>query len=185
MTTHLITQKSEPPRLGRGRPWLSAIIMKTAIHIIIVALAITSVALAKERWVLQVNVAGKPSLVCELPDGKKISFMSYYIKSDVVSDEVALQFQKDYPALWRTATGSSGNMHNPKILPLRGKFTEVLLRTPSLRNLDKLARESGYKISGASHEKFHFMKRKGRIKVYAVIWLKLEKVVEQGAASDR
>ena len=139
--------------------------------------------IAEELWVLQVDSAGKAALLFQQPDEKPLSFMSYYIKFDTVSDEVALQFQKDYPALWKAATKSSGNMHNPEVLPLRTKFTEVLLKTATIRRLDNLARESGYTISGAEHEKFHLMKKDDKTKVFAVIWLKFTKLAEQDAAA--
>ncbi|MGB0993788.1 MAG: hypothetical protein ACPG32_15130 [Akkermansiaceae bacterium] len=158
--------------------------MKNFIHIVAIFIGVSLSALAKEQWVLKMNSDGAPSFVYEQANGKSLSFRKYYFESNKISDEIALQFQKDYPVLWKKANDSSGNMHNPRILPLRARFTEVLLKTPTLKKLDKLARKSGYTVFGAQHEKFHFMKRDGRMKVYAVIWLKLKKVAGQGAAAD-
>ena len=156
--------------------------MRLIFSIAIFILGITSTLVAEEGWHFEVNSRDKPSMVYELADGKKVSFMSYYIRFDTISDEVALQFQKDYPKLWKEAKDSSGNMHNPKILPLRAKFTEVLLKTPTMKMLDLKARESGYTISDASHEKFHFLEEKGKKKVFAAIWLTIVKRAEQNAA---
>ncbi|SHJ12192.1 hypothetical protein SAMN02745181_1233 [Rubritalea squalenifaciens DSM 18772] len=155
--------------------------MKITFFVAIIAIVIASTLNAEEGWRFQVNSDDKPSMVYELADGKKISFMSYYIRFDTISDEVALQFQKDYPKLWKEAQNSSGNMHNPKILPLANKFSEVLLKTATVQRLNKMASDSGYTISGAEYEKFHFEKEDGKQKVFAIIWLTITKQTEQGA----
>lgn len=151
----------------------------------IVMALLSSVSFAKEQWALKTNSAGDPVLKCKIASGETVSFMQYYLQSDKLSAEVEEQFKANYPDLWKVAIQSSGNTHNPKVIPLRPKFTEMLLNTHTLKDIDKVARIAGYTIVGAEHEKFHIQKTETGIKVFAATWLKLKKVTDKGAVSER
>ena len=82
--------------------------------------------------------------------------------------------------LLEDALSSSGNMHNPKVTPLRKVFSECLLATPSLQKVDKIFRKHGYTISSVSHEKFRIDKALKTPVFKAITWLKITKT-EQGS----
>lgn len=129
-----------------------------------------------EEWSVKVDDSGEASLVWQLKGGRRLGFFQYFLQADQLAAEVVAGFKSSHPALWESAIKSSGNMHNPKVTPLRVKFSGVLLKTPTLKKLDHIARDSGYTIAGASHGKFHLIKKDQSVRVYAGVWLDLKKL---------
>jgi hypothetical protein len=77
------------------------------------------------------------------------------------------------------ALKSSGNMHNPKVLPLRSKFSECLLKTPTVAKMNELFSSTGYIIAKAECEKFEVNKEKEVPSFECYVWLTLEAKADQ------
>lgn len=99
----------------------------------------------------------------------------------MIQKEVLKEFRLRYPKLLEDALKSSGNMHNAKVLPLHSKFSECLLKTPTLARIKAALRVHGYTVDKVSFEKFRIEKGEGEPNFHAIIWLLLEAgTVESG-----
>jgi hypothetical protein len=104
---------------------------------------------------------------------RHISFTAFFRGDTTVQTELLRQFEVDYPELLRNALASSGNMHNPRILPLRDKFSDALLKTPTLIKIERRMNSIGYTISSVSHEKFSISKSSDPCIFHALVTLTL------------
>ena len=104
------------------------------------------------------------------PEGGSIFFSSFFHHNTNLHKELAAQFEKDHPKLWKDALGSSGNLHNPKVIPLRAKFPETLRKTPTLIKIEKELNQRGYTLGKVTFEKFGFIKEDSGIKFYSIIY---------------
>jgi hypothetical protein len=102
---------------------------------------------------------------------KHITFWTYFHNDPVVQGELLAEFKSRYPRILAEAFRSSGNMHNPKVLPLRAKFSECLLATPTLTKINEVFQRHGYTISRISYEKFWINKDSESTPFNAIIWL--------------
>ena len=91
--------------------------------------------------------------------------------------EIMSYLQQHYPKELKAATESAGNMHNPKVIPLRKPFEEALLSTTFVKNLQVDLAKIGYEVSGVSTEKFTFVKQTNSFS--AATWLMTKKKAEQ------
>lgn len=110
---------------------------------------------------------------------KHVSFFTYFLNDPIIQAELQKEYQSKHPALLADALKSSGNLHNPKVAPLRSKFSECLLQTPTVVKINELLSASGYTVKKAEHEKFFINKEKEVPKFYAVVWLILEAKADQ------
>ena len=104
----------------------------------------------------------------------QISFMHFFQKDATVQKELLGQFKKDHPDLLRAALASGGNLHNPKVRPLRAVFPEALLETPTVKKIDRALGAVGYKIAEVSFEKFSIDKTKDPVTFFSFVMLKIK-----------
>lgn len=90
--------------------------------------------------------------------------------------EIVGYLQQHYPKELKAAMESAGNMHNPKVIPLRKPFEEALLSTTFVKNLQADLAKIGYEVSGVSTEKFSFIKQTNSFS--ADTWLMTKKNAE-------
>lgn len=102
---------------------------------------------------------------------KHITFWTYFNNDPIIQGQLLSEFQSQYPAVLADAFKSSGNMHNPKVLPLHSKFSECLLKTPTLTKINEAFIAHGYSVKKISFEKFWIDKKNKAAPFHAVIWL--------------
>ncbi len=102
---------------------------------------------------------------------KQISFHTYFLNDPKIQEELMREFQKSYPELLTDSLKSSGNIHNPKVFPLRAKFSECLLKTPTVAKMNELFSATGYIIAKAECEKFEVNKEKQVPAFECYVWL--------------
>ena len=110
---------------------------------------------------------------------KQISFIDYFVNDPKIQKELMKEFRTSYPELLSDALKSSGNIHNPKVFPLRAKFSECLLKTPTVVKMNELLSATGYIITKAECEKFEVNKEKEVPSFTCYVWLILEAKAEQ------
>jgi hypothetical protein len=64
---------------------------------------------------------------------KQISFWAYFNNDPVIQGELLEVFHTRCPKVLSDALRSAGNMHNPKVLPLRSELPDCLLMTPTIK----------------------------------------------------
>ena len=100
------------------------------------------------------------------------------VDHDALAQKEIMDFlQQHYPKELKAATESAGNMHNPKLIPLRKPFEEALLSTTFVKTLQSDLAKIGYEVSGVSTEKFIFIKQANSFS--AATWLMTKKKAEQ------
>jgi len=97
-----------------------------------------------------------------------------FFSRDLKSQEEIRDYLKiHFPVLLASALQSSGNLHNPRVTPLREPFEKAVLSTSFVHATDLELAKIGYKISRVSSEKF-FIDKKTKT-FFADIWLMTEK----------
>lgn len=105
---------------------------------------------------------------------QNIPFTEFFVNDATIQQELLTQFTENHAAALKAAQKSSGNMHNPQVLPLRALFEEALLNTPTVRLIDARLHAVGYTVSGVSHEKFMLDKSTAPVKFRAIVWLEIK-----------
>ena len=79
------------------------------------------------------------------------------------SDEVINSLCVICPKEWQEASASSGNMHNPKMLPLRPYFNKAVFFTPTVQRFEAFVKERIDKEAYIEiyHEKLGYVKNSG------------------------
>jgi hypothetical protein len=90
---------------------------------------------------------------------KHITYSKYFNDDPTVQAELLNEFRSRFPELLADAFKSSGNMHNPKVLPLRLKFSECLVMTPTLAKINETLLAQGYSVKRIEFEKFWIDKK--------------------------
>lgn len=125
------------------------------------------------------------SLKADQPPLKSIPLS---LNNTKLQKELFQQFEKDYPALLADALKSAGNMHNPKVLPLRAKFSEIMLKTPTIQAIGKILHSHGYSIASIGCEKFSLIKENGIPEFFSIVYVNLEPPsqpkVDRNSAAD-
>ncbi len=103
-----------------------------------------------------------------------LNFTDYFLNSEELQKELFEVFQSDFPEILKEALKSSGNMHNPKVIPLRSKFSEVLLKTKTVREIEAALNSIGYSIESVSSEKFSIKKGETRPTFFSFVWLNVK-----------
>lgn len=78
------------------------------------------------------------------------------------------------PEEFAEARASSGNMHNPALRALNDVIDDVVLRMPTVQQMDAELKEAGRQISRVSHEKLALFDRDGELFVMIMLWLSVE-----------
>ena len=112
---------------------------------------------------------------------KHITYWKYFNNDPIVQAELLNEFKSRFPDLLTDAFKSSGNMHNPKVLPLRWKFSECLLRTPTLAKINEALQVLGYSVKRIEFEKFWIDKEKKTTPFHAISWLIVEPIETEEA----
>ena len=115
---------------------------------------------------------------------KHITYWKYFNDDPTVQAELLNEFRSRFPDLLADAFKSSGNMHNPKVLPLRSKFSECLLTTPTLAQINVALLAQGYTVKCISFEKFEIDKEKETTPFHAISWLIVEPFANEEAQQD-
>lgn len=115
-------------------------------------------------------LASVEQAIAKKPEAGEIPFMHFFHHSSNLHKELAAQFKKDHPKLWKAALSSSGNMHNPKVLPLRAKFPETLRKTPTLKKIEARLNQTGYSLGKISFEKFAIDQKEDTITFYSIVY---------------
>jgi hypothetical protein len=118
--------------------------------------------------------------------GTQPEHLSYhgFNEDTTVQTELLKEFRKRYPKLLAEALRSSGNMHNPKVLPLRAKFSECLLHTPTIATVNGMLWSKGYSVSQATLEKFEVNKGKDSPTFHAIVWLHIERLDDHNGKTE-
>ena len=90
--------------------------------------------------------------------------------------EVIEALEEHAPHEFAEAKDSAGNVHNPKLVGLREVFNEVVLRTPTVKQLDTELRSVGRRVSDASHEKLTLIRDGGDLKIFFFLYLSVEAI---------
>jgi len=112
---------------------------------------------------------------------KNVTFWTYFNNDPTIQAELLSEFKSRYLDILTEAFKSSGNKHNPKVLPLRSKFAECLLKTPTLAKLNEAFVAHGYFVKHVEFEKFGIDKKKKATPFHAFIWLILEPIKNEEA----
>jgi hypothetical protein len=107
---------------------------------------------------------------------RSVKLTDYLAKNATIHKELQDQFRKDYPKLLKDALASSGNLHNPKMIPLRGVFAECLLKTPTVQKVAEKLKGMGLMLDGVVFEKFFYWEPsagEGK-RIGSIAWLKVK-----------
>jgi len=108
--------------------------------------------------------------------------MALFFDSDSKSQsEIKAYLKEHYPKLFSVALKSSGNLHNPKVIPLQEPYEEAILSTSFVSSLNEALSHIGYKVSKASSEKFFIDQRSKTFS--AAVWLMTTKTEQDAAAN--
>lgn len=95
------------------------------------------------------------------------------VRNPVFQEELRAELNRLAPEQLAEAESSSGNMHNPKLVPLNKILDEVVLAMPMIRSFDSELASVGLRIEGASHEKLFFWSREGGTDISFMLWLSI------------
>ncbi len=99
-----------------------------------------------------------------------------FLKSPKIQKELFQHYKKNHPELLAAAMKSGGNMHNPKVIPLRKELLTALRNTPTFLEMKRLLSEVDLQIKDTSFEKFWIEKDdKGAfLRFFFFLWVELE-----------
>lgn len=161
---------------------------------IILLFLLVSAYVNAEVWRVSESYTDSNKVYIELSDenGENFKSVLYSIDKSKTLNKMALgrltyldggMFQQDilkfmnlnYPEKLKDALKSAGNLHNPKMIALRGPFEEAVLQSGFVRKINRELEKFGYLISGMEFEKFFQMKHSDNVTFEAFVWLKVEK----------
>jgi len=173
--------------------------MKIAKFIAILLSATISLSRAAEGWKLWRLADGSATIRYESdtwqlkPDEVSLQHLDGFINSLPASDFPSLKFilfrldlhtdiQRELLAelsskhadLLKDAKESARmehDMHHPKVIKLRRVISQCLLATPSIKKIDQVLAEHGYRILNISHEKLALDKKTSPLSFYAGVYL--------------
>ncbi len=95
------------------------------------------------------------------------------VRNPAFQKELRAELNRLAPEQLVEAERSSGNMHNPKLVPLNKVLDEVVLAVPMIRDFDSELASVGLRVEGASHEKLFFWRREGATDISFMLWLSI------------
>jgi len=113
------------------------------------------------------------------------TFSSYFNNDPTIQGELLKELRSNYTKLLADALKSSGNIHNPKVLPLRSKFSECLLKTPTLSKINKVLFVHGFSVTRVEFEKFWIDKEQQTQTFHAIIWITIEPQVDANEKAEQ
>ena len=117
-------------------------------------------------------------------DHSPLTSLGFSLSNAKLQRELYQQFEKDCPDLLADALRSAGNMHNPKILPLRAKFSDSMLKTATMKKVAEQLKKHGYTIQYIGCEKFSIIKDTDPPTFFGITFISLNPRAEQAAAGD-
>ncbi|MGF1655764.1 MAG: hypothetical protein ACFCU3_02165 [Verrucomicrobiales bacterium] len=105
---------------------------------------------------------------------KHVTFWTYFNSDPTVQGELVREFESRFPGILAEAFKSSGNKHNPKVLPLEAKFSECLLQTPTVAKINDVLFAHGYSVARVEFEKLSIDTDNPATPFRAALWLILE-----------
>lgn len=82
------------------------------------------------------------------------------------------------------ALASTGNMHNPKVIPLSQKFSETILKAPTIQTIDEKLRTLGFTLKDVDAEKFSLVKKTDPVTFFGFVWLEIEPLTTETEESE-
>ena len=76
--------------------------------------------------------------------------------------ELFAWLKREAPRELQAALKSSGNLHNPKLEPLRKPFDRAVMATSAVQRINTVLAPHNLKVAGAAYEKFMLPKEEGR-----------------------
>ena len=109
-----------------------------------------------------------------------------FTESDDFQDELIGAFKELAPEEWTRAEKSAGNMHNPKMTPLRKHLTEAFLRTSLAKRISRDLEPYGLVIAEFGQEKLSYQEKNGKRRIRGIfhISIALKKKAEQDGAGQ-
>ncbi|WMS89026.1 hypothetical protein [Pleionea litopenaei] len=104
------------------------------------------------------------------------------LNSGSLQVEVQGYLSEHYPNELKAAYTSAGNMHNPKVKPLRKPFQEALLNCSYIKSIAKVLRDHNYEVVGVSTEKFMLINGKH---FDAMVWLEIEQLTSKASRTPQ
>ncbi len=130
------------------------------------------------KWLAEILASREKSVPLE-----DITFSKFFNNDPTVQGELLNAFRAQFPDILADAFKSAGNLHNPKVLLLRSKFSECLLKTATLIKINDALLSHGYSVKRIEFEKFLIDKEKKTTPFHAFIWLIIEPI-ENGEAQQ-
>jgi len=100
------------------------------------------------------------------------------LQADSLQTEIHNYLKAHYPNELSAALLSAGNMHNPKVTPLRKPFEEALVKSSYVQSIAEILYEHGYEVKAVTTEKFMLIERN---KFDAMTWLKVEQITSKAS----
>jgi len=99
-----------------------------------------------------------------------------FLRSPVLQRELFEQFRKTHPELLTAAMKSGGNMHNPKVIPLRKELIAMLQQTPTFLEMNRLFSDAGLQPGEMSFEKLWIEKDDDGtfLRFFFTLWIELK-----------
>jgi hypothetical protein len=126
----------------------------------------------------------------ELKSQGKINILNFIrpyslTKSPAFQKELVSAFKELAPQEWADAESSSGNMHNPKVRPLRKHLSDAFMKTTLAKEISRDLEPFNLKISEFGQEKLSYMKTKEGRLIDGIFHIAIApKVAEQGGADE-
>ena len=93
--------------------------------------------------------------------------------SEAFQNEIKAHVQKNYPELLKDALASSGNLHEPKVVPLIYTFQDAFLKTRLMKDVVTQVDELGYNVARVTYEKIHLVNDDGVVLFNASVLMRI------------
>ena len=93
------------------------------------------------------------------------------VRNPAFQNELRAELNRLAPEQLAEAERSSGNMHNPKLVPLNQILDDVVLAMPMIQGFGNELASKELRIEGASHEKLFFWRRGDTTDISFMLWL--------------
>jgi hypothetical protein len=93
------------------------------------------------------------------------------VSNPTFQNELRAELNRLAPDQLAEAEKSSGNMHNPKLVPLNEVLDEVVLAMPMIQGFGSELAPEGLRIEGASHEKLFVWQQGNATEISFALWL--------------
>ena len=99
------------------------------------------------------------------------------INDNRIHSEITAYYESYLTKQFNSALNSTGNLHNPKLVPLSNSFNIAIKSTSLYRYIENILLENNYKIQKIEHEKFSILKNNEEPKYHADVWLHVAKSI--------